>query len=60
MPRLRERLDNVENLVDLVKKLVGEIEDGVTVELENTGEGTVWQFLHGEIKTLPVRLKVKP
>lgn len=56
--RLRERLDNIDDLVDLFKEVLKEAQNGVDITVENTGEGTVWQFLHGEIKTLPIKLKV--
>lgn len=58
--RLRERLDRVEDLVTALKVLVQKIEEGVDFTVENTGEGTVWQFLHGEIKVLPIKVKATP
>lgn len=45
-------------LAEDIHDFLEESKDGATITLTNTGEGTVWDFLSGKIKTLPIRVLV--
>lgn len=71
MGRLRQRLDQMQGeatetlnqsqaLMGLAQALLKEAEDGVEISLINDGTGTIWDFLVGKIKELPIKIKVKP
>jgi ABC-type phosphate transport system substrate-binding protein len=49
----------VQALAQDLHEAVDETVNGFTIEVENTGTGTVIDFLTGKTKTLPLRFKVK-
>lgn len=57
--RIRNTLDNTNELVDMLKDLVIKLKDGVKVSIIREGEGTFIQFWASEISELPVKIKVE-
>lgn len=45
-------------LAEDIHDFLEDAKDGATITLTNTGEGTVWDFLSGKIKTLPIRVLI--
>ena len=62
MPRLRRRLDALQgdahDTLAVVRDVLLDFQDGISVTVVNTGEGTVMDFLLGKTKTLPIKLVV--
>jgi hypothetical protein len=48
------------NTLAALRELFADLQDGVSFTLEHTGEGTIWDFLRGKIKTLPLKVIVDP
>jgi len=48
----------VQALAQDLHEAVEESVNGFTIEVENTGEGTLFDFLQGKIKVLPLRFRV--
>ena len=62
MPRLRRRLDALQGdahgTLAVVRDVLLDFQDGISITVVNTGEGTVMDFLLGKTKTLPIKLVV--
>lgn len=62
--RLRGRLDAVQgdahNTLAALRDLFADLQDGVSIKLVNTSEGTILDFLSGKIKILPLKVIVDP
>ena len=62
MPRLRRRLDALQgdahDTLAVVRDVLLDFQDGISITVVNTGEGTVMDFLSGKTKTLPIKLVV--
>lgn len=50
--------NNANELIDYAEALLAEFMDGVTFTLVRKGEGTLMQFLSGEIDELPIGIKL--
>ena len=50
--------DNANEAIDFAEALLGEIMDGVEFTLVRRGEGTIMQFIMGEIDELPIGVKL--
>ena len=57
--RIRNTLDNTNELVDMLKDLIRKLNDGIEGSIIRDGEGTFLQFFTGEINELPIKVKVK-
>ena len=62
MARLRRRLDALQgdahDTLAVVRDVLLDFQDGISITVVNTGEGTVMDFLLGKTKTLPIKLVV--
>lgn len=62
MARLRRRLDALQgdahDTLAVVRDVLLDFQDGISIEVHNTGEGTVMDFLLGKTKILPIKLVV--
>lgn len=43
-----------------LREAIEEFQDGFSLELGNTGEGSIMDFVTGKISTLPIYIRVKP
>lgn len=50
---------HADNTLSLADSLLMELKDGVRLTLVREGEGTLLQFLRGEIAELPIKVRIE-
>ena len=57
--QIQRTSNNANELIDYAEALLAEMMDGVSVTLFRKGEGTLMQFLSGEIDELPIGIRLE-